>query len=332
MKKISRRDYMLQMGAGALGIMGAARLDILAESRRNQQTTNLLWNTTPTFPSNSRVTAIFGGLFGFFYNTNTRNCEIGDHKGGGRHRLTIDVWERRNSRCKLLFSTEDDTLPRPKDPKIEIVGRAASEAKFYEVGEYNRATLNPQDFRWLLDLDSNDFYPDNHPKLNGQFTNKVLVRHGTFYTQQRTNSTFRRIDPPDSSTPNTFDLFQVANYVAAGIEPNQNEDVVFKVNDNSAVVFTNKPGFTYQIVFLNECYNDGHQPCPFDPGHANEANRNDFHFMRKMLQLPANAKVYGLKLKDEGESRPNFCSRDPHRLTDEAPCMGTAFGQTNGMP
>lgn len=332
MKKISRRDYMLQMGAGALGVMGAARLNVLAESRQNQQTTPLLWDTTPTLPSNSRVTAIFGGLFGFFYNTNTHNCEIGEHKGGGRHKFTIDVFERHNSTCKLLFSTENGTLRNPKDPKIGIVGRASGAAKFYEVGEYNRATLNPQDFRWLLDLDSNDFYPDNPPKLTGQFKNKILVRHGTFYTQQKTDSTFERIDPPDSSTPNRFDLFQVANYVAAGIEPNQNEDVVFKVNDNSAVVFTNKPGFTYQIVFLNECYEDGHHKCHFDPGNANETNRNDFHFMRKILQLSGTDKVYGLKVKVKKRSQPNFCPEESDKGSDEAPCMGTAFGKTDGMP
>lgn len=330
MKKISRRDYMLQMGVGALGVMGAARLNTLAESQ-NQQTTSLLWDTTPTFPSNSRVTAIFGGLFGFFYNKDSHDCEIGDHKGGGRHRLTIDVFERRGSTCQLLFSTEEGTLPNPKNPRIEIVGRASG-AKFYEVGAYNRATLNAQDFRWLLDLDSDDFYSDNPPKLNGQFKNKILVRDGTFYTQQRTNSTFQRVELPESPSTEPFDLFQVANYVAAGIEPNQNEDVLFKVNDNSAVVFTNKPGFTYQIVFLNECYEDGHNPCRPQPNSSNEIDWNDFHFMREMLHLPQNAKPYGLKLKNGGKSRPNFCFRSPHRGSDEAPCMGTAFGQTNGMP
>lgn len=345
MKKINRRHYLLQMGAGAIGVMGSATSDILAESGKPsapEQTPPppavLLWKPTPDFPSNARVTVIFGGLFGFFYNSHTGNCEIGAHKGDGNHRFMIEVWERSSpGGCYLLYSTQNGTLPRPKgELKIEIVGRATSDVNCYQVGPYVRKQLKQHDFRWLPDLDGDDFYPDNYRKVRGKFNIKSIVRHGTFYTYKMTNSTFTRVDPPDRPV-NHEDLYNVAEYMAAGVKPNDNENVSLQIDENTPpVVLRNRPGSTYEIMIFNNCYKDAQsqEECDFKPNHpTNEVLRNHFHFMRRVLQLPLGQKRYGLKLKDgKPPSKPEFCPDYHKRGTDEAPCMGSAFGQTNGMP
>ena len=339
MKKINRRQYLLQMGAGTAGLMAASPLVVLGEHREpfpHPQPSTLLWKPTTSLPSRPRVTAIFGGLFGFFYNPDSGNCEVGAHKGDGNHSLMIEVWERSNVGCKRLFSTENGTLPKPKgELNIQISDRSVGEANFYQVGPYDlqkRKDLQPQDFRWLPDLDSDDFYPDNHEKVKDRFKHKIVVKHGTFYTEQRTRSTFERVDPPESQTQNKVDFYQVANYMAAGIVPNQNEDVSFQVDTNSWIVFTNKPGSTFEIHLLNHCYEDAHKECRFNPNDPLEKNRNHFHFMREMLKLPENPKIYGLKLKDKGYSHSDFCQEQSSEGTDEAPCMGAGFGKTKSMP
>jgi len=250
----------------------------------------------------------------------------------------IAVWERSSAGgCDLLYSTQNSTLPKPKeDLKIEIVGRSTSDVKCYQVGAYDREHLQERDFRWLPDLDSDDFYPDNHPKLRGKFNIKSIVKHGTLYTYQRTNSTFRRVDPPDRPA-NYNDLYHVAEYMAAGMQPNENEVVSLQIDNNTPpVVLKNRPGSTYEITILNNCYKHAtsNEECTYDPDHpTSEMHRNHFHFMRKILRLPTEKKRYGLKLKDGKQaSKPAFCPGIRKAISDEAPCMGSAFGQTNGMP
>jgi hypothetical protein len=343
MKKMNRRDYLLQMGAGAVGVIGSASVDSLAESERPSTPeytpphTDLLWRPTTSFPTNAKVTAIFGGLFGFFYNTRTGNCEIGAHRGDSNHRMVIEVWERIGPRCYLSYSTKNGTLPKPtKDLKIQIVGRSTSDVNFYQVGAYDRVRMGPNDFRWLPDLDSNDFYPQNYPKARGRFNIKSIVRHGTFYTYLRTNSTFTRADPPDRPV-NHIDLYNVAEYMAAGIQPNDSEDVSLQIDENTPpVVLRNRPGSTYEITVFNNCYRDVSREleCMFQPNHSSsEMHRNHFHFMRKVLQLPGGQKRYGLKLKvGRPATNPGFCTPSRKAISDEAPCMGAGFGKTDGMP
>jgi hypothetical protein len=343
MKTMNRRDYLLQMGAGTVGVMGSAPLKALADSgtssapEYNQPVTDLLWKPTTTFPTNAKVTVIFGGLFGFFYNTRTGNCEIGAHRGDHNHRMVIEVWERIAGRCYLNYSTRNGTLPKPTgELKIEIVGRPMSNANFYQVGDYNRQTMGPYDFRWMPDLDNDDFYPLNHPKKKGKFHIKATVRHGTFYTYLKTNSTFTRVDPPDEPV-NHMDLYQVAEYMAAGIQPNDTENVSLKIDDNTPpVVLINRPGSTYEITVFNNCYKDasGELECEFQPNDpSDEEERNHFHFMRKLLKLPGGQRRYGLKLKVRNDAtNPGFCNPMRKRISDEAPCMGAGFGKTDGMP
>jgi len=47
-----------------------------------------------------------------------------------------------------------------------------------------------KDFRWLPDLDSSDFYPENYQKF-AKYPIKLNVTDGTFYARVHTLATFK---------------------------------------------------------------------------------------------------------------------------------------------
>ena len=349
MLKLSRRDHLKQLGVGAAGLIALSKGDVLATSwlsHRITQTPGISrWNPTPTLPSNARVTVILDGLMGFFYNANTRNTEIGMLHGmqtsSANHMLKVEVWERMvsNSSCNLLFSTVTGTLPAPGPGfAIEIVGKQSSTA-FYQEGPYDRPNLQPKDFRWLPDLEGEDFYPNISGGLQGNYLRlRFTVRHGTFYTFQKTKSTFQRIDlNPNTATP-AKDLGPVAKVIAVGLEPATNEEVFLRINPNSTVIFQHKPGYTHEVVIRNHCHKSNHDLCDFDPDHpTNEESRNDFHYLRKLLPLAANSPIFSLKIKAKGRSQIEYCSSErfkteQERGSDRSPCMGAGFGGEGGYP
>ena len=148
---------------------------------------------------------------------------------------------------------------------------------------------------------------------------------GTFYTWAHTNSTFKLVDADlQDCEIEIRDFGHVALYMAVAI------DTRSTVYLTGVDPFQWQAGVSYQIVFINEC-----DSCEFDPTDCVEKNRNDFHFNRKVVKVPSNRLNYGLRLKEPGKSiKPDFCHTDhePHRFSDEAPCMGSGYGQTPGFP
>lgn len=346
MKKIDRRDYLIRMGAGALGIVGAASPDILGQKKsrppkrrvRDKRTgipptTNsiLRWPIMYTPPNlNSPVTAIFWGLIGFCYKTPSASapvCEVGFHPGGGHHKLDIKAYK------KVDGSPICDPVPLAVPPKIttmnlKIVGFGTAPEFFQKddlvFDRYRVGGDYEYDFRWLPDLDGADFYPEPYGK-NKYFGPRLYVSNGTFYTRLRTGSTFKLVDARTNQDIRRFG--HVARYMATALSPTGSDLVRFEVNGRSVKDFSRQDGVSYQIVFKNEC-DDCSLPDPNDP--HDETRRNDFHFNRKVVKVPSNRTQYGLTIETSGTSSPNFCPGD--RLNDEAPCMGSGYGQTNGFP
>src|SRR5207237_1885804 len=98
------------------------------------------------------------------------------------------------------------------------------------------------------------------------------------------------------------------------------------------LTFDPKDVKTYEVDFLNECQENG-EPCKFKPKDPEETKRNDFHFMRKILKLKPKRTRYGLHISAAAGIEPHGppCNSFS-KLTDEAPRMGTGFGQTSGFP
>ena len=108
MRQLNRRDYLLQMGAGAAGLVAASELPLLGQRRRPNRTQTqsggrrtvqspfLKWPTTDTKPkADAFVTVIYAGLAGLAYNDRQPDNEFVDvvfHPGNGGHKLEIQVY------------------------------------------------------------------------------------------------------------------------------------------------------------------------------------------------------------------------------------------------
>jgi len=357
MTKINRREYLKQMGAGA-GVIAGVTEDLFADPQRRKsqrkrigrqstETTSSRgvtrtqfqgWPDTSTEPAtNAPVTLIFGGLMGFFYNTDV--CDIGFHPGDSKHKPEIRVWEKTATGCNQVFAVSP--LPSQVDHMVVGINRTNPLVRFFEDNpqiELNRKTGNAKDFRWLLDLD--DMYP-TPPKKKKQFNRTLRVRHGTFYTRMITNSTFYLVDVKDENN-NPIPMGRMPLLMAAALQPATSEYVTvtfqkqFSPQEFQTVGEFNlyhKAGSTFEIQFLNHCKSDGcPKPEPKDP---KEENRNDFHFLRKVLDLPGSARKYGIKIdQDPGGPYPHppICelANLQVEVSDPAPCMGAGYGGGGG--
>jgi len=344
-KKINRRDYLWRIGSGAAGLIGASQLNVFGQKKkkpaaknlrmpapaRNAQTGGVLkWPVTPDLPSRTPfVTGFFAGLFGFCYddtNSGDRFIDVGIHPGAGGHEFEILIYRKTGPDCVLVKKYK----PRSNDLEFGLRTSGPGPSVFQTDGPFDRnrtGTPYDYDFRWLPDLDSADFYPENYQKFS-RYRTKIKVTHGTFYTRMHTLSTFKLVDADRRDCDTEIrDFGHVALYMAVAIDT-QNTGFLTEADPLQWA-----QGVTYHVVFRNDCRSSHFTVDDCD----NEANRNDFHFNRKVVKVPSARMNYGLRLKQQGCSgdacpRPDFCFPEEHRLGDEAPCMGSGFGQTPGFP
>jgi hypothetical protein len=334
--KMNRREYLKRMGAGAGTLAAVSGLDVFASEpgtsanpQRKPKSTNihpaLNWPVTHIPPSPAPfVTAIFGGLMGFFYNTPLKACKVGFHPGHGHH-LEVSIFQNHPA-CTPYEPVP--AIPSHIKTMTLKVARQSSGPDFFETADpFNRETGNRQDFRWLPDLDGKDFYPRGHGKNRGHYNSWLHVLDGRFYTHTVSESTFKLVDVDTGSDIDAFG--HVARIMAAALDVT--EDVSLQINGRRPIILKYAPGVTYQIVFSNECSENGN-PCHWEDHPSDETKRNDFHFARKVLKLPRDERRIGLRVvKPVDGPTPQFCrGKNKIESNDAAPCMGSGYGQ-NGV-
>ncbi len=349
MRKINRRDYLLQMGIGAAGIIAASELPLHSQTERGRsnrkqtqsgaknavRTPFLKWPVTTTDPPDPKafVTVVYAGLSCFFYNDrDSRNKfeEAAFHHGKGKHKLQIQV-----------YTDPPDNVADCKDPEI-VEAKKTDRLRFVVPGQMgtanvfqvdsnyfdrnNTADKYKYDFRWMPDLHSADFYPEGYG-LHGVTGTKLEVPAGTFYTRVRTASTFWLVDKRDCNAE-IRDYGHISLFMATAIKA----DEVTLLNQKDEILYPFKKGHKYQIVFNNEYLES--ECVPDVENCDDEEKRNDFHYNRDVVRVPPFVRLkYSLKVKDRCSrsdcARPDFCIRfnAPHRFSDEAPCSGSGYGR-----
>jgi hypothetical protein len=272
---------------------------------------------------------------GFSYDSGYDIGKVGFHGHSG-HSLSVQIYSYPD--CVLL--------PSAKQPKVKAgskliklkVPQSTKHVDYFERDAsqpFDRMNGDPNDFRWLPDLDGDDFYPQGYDKNGDHFKTWLQVSNATFYTRVVTSSTFDLVD----SSENVIKFYgHIAHVMAAATDLSAGgNSVSLQVDDDDPIVLTPDGNVKYQIVFRNECYS-----CPEpDTCSSDETKRNDFHFARKVLKVPILKKKIGLKIRDRREAStvtdvcgvPELVNRtvaaDPchrNRNTDEAPCMGAGYG------
>lgn len=347
-----------------------------SKEARNKTEGPLIWQKQiPKFPTISDdyvVKLIFYGLMGFSSRGADPNysCDVGIHRHGDsthHHWLSIHAYEQiMGGECRKVYPCPPKPLPCPstteateKISKLDLyISEPDEEVKqvyFYQPGTIaSRDDLvDPQDFRWIIDFDSDylygkDFGNATTPKVRKKskaYAPKFNVTSGVFYTLRKTSSTFRA-----QSAKGDFvsDLSNVADVLAANIYLKPSGSVRLTIND---MPYTIHP--PAEIYFINECFQDKKRKyyCHAEPHNIKEKKkRNDFYLNYENFELDdkpefelfllhggtqTDAKVACARnlLRSHESSAHNPLKSDEYIFfTDEAPCAAAGYGAGGGLP
>ena len=148
--------------------------------------------------------------------------------------------------------------------RLNLRNRSNSSLNRNNSNRNNAADRYADDFRWLPDLHSFDFYPEGY-ELNRVTGPRLAVHAGTFYTRTRSKSTFKLVNAGlIGCDDELYDFGHIALNLATAITAPSN---VLLLDTNDDPLYTFETGNKYQIVFKNEC-----ESCPHSPS-------TDFHIV-----------------------------------------------------
>ena len=315
--KTGRREHLRQLGLGAAGILGAGLVpsDLSRILKANPSVLPKLkgrtwpWTSSPPPTDNPGIRMLFAGMMVFTYKG--KQGRVVFHTASTDHKFEIVVFERGTS-CIEKLRREGTDIPS----KIELInpGGHVDDVQYFASGDpdnFDRKKWHDKDFRWLLDLEGPETYSNkDFTRTKDKGFNKMLhVASGCFYTYQRTNSTF---------TTDVGSLmcseFSVARMMACDVTLNDRETFLFKVG-NKEIKMQNPS--RYEIYFRNNCRSCTGSDFPMVFDAIEEENyKFDLTLATRRSGSPLNDLCYPI-LTDN---------------TDEAPCMGAAFGGGNGYP
>lgn len=266
---------------------------------------------TCTLPTNSGVRLIFAGLMGFCYNPTTKKCEVGFYTREADHHPMVMVSEKPGCQSSMM-------TPGTGRMKIGITNQPSGVCFYNLGGTFNRLTGNDRDIRWMIDLSV--WYP-RHTIPPGYFAPVLEVAHGTFFTMQKSNSTFKRVPTSGATTSEPYGY--LTRYLAADIQVANGQTVTLDTGVQTRVLYPT-PQRTYEVLFTNLC----------DPPSAT----SDFHLLVEAISSPGDT-LYNFYLDLLGnEADPHFCTGDGEikrkslAAADDAPCMGAGFGDVPAFP
>lgn len=341
MTEMNRREYLKRLGLTSAVVMGTNHLGSLRtiartgkiddshgtagshnSSNPNEPNTpqELIGHWPPggkPDPSVFGVKLIFAGMCMFGYKGN--EARVVFHRGDGNmHKLKIMVSEK-GRRCTDIYSIGDGSQQADIGTIDVGIKSKSSNVNFFVGADFKREdNIGDQlDFRWLIDLEGADGFKKELPKTDEKFSAKMKVRHGIFYTYQRTNATFDAQGGPFSGRH----FGHIAKVMAANIAPlSDGESVYLHINGVNVLPYplTNKA--QYEIYFFNE---------------PETASYNDFDMVFDAFQIDPGEK-FKLVRVTRGSEEPTrgLCHNLPFvkKGSDEAPCMGGSFSSGKGFP
>jgi hypothetical protein len=336
MSKINRREYLKQIGLATAGAMGTKHLaglrtfastssaddaDTTDSSNSNDVAVVQAHRPWPQgikpVPADFGVKLIFVGMCIFGYKG--KEARVAFHRGHTHtHKMKIIVSEK-GTPCSDIYSIGDGSHPIPINT-IEVgIEDKSSNVNFFLGPDFNRATSQGDelDFRWLIDLEGPDGYNTELPKHDRHFKAKMKVKHGTFYTYQRTYATFQAEGGPFPGRK----FGPVAKVMAANIPRLSNgESVYLHINKRDVLPYPLTNRAQYEIYFLNEPYAGDYDDFDmvFDAFNVNSTDQFKLRLVTPGREIPLSDICH-----------PTEVSK---KATDEAPCMGGSFGTGKGLP
>jgi hypothetical protein len=343
--------------AGTVGLQGFAheysgpQRSCPSNPQCPKPTAPLVWDPAwcEPFPPNAEskcVKLIFEGLTGFArrLNSGKTECDVGFHSKGDSpisHHLSIDAYSNVVDADNCAGSRRFDQR-RIEVIELTVADPDIDQAYFYQRGSAcTRGELAyDEDFRWIIDFESDYLYrkhlsANSHLELRENVYSPVLnVKHGIFYTLQKTSSTFLA----RSEDGNNYVYMSNAPYIMAANVYVKSGSVTLKVDD---VTFPIQP--PGEIYFKNHCIK-GSTPCHefFNPNHTDKKKRSDFFLNYKAFDRKGHSEyqLHLLDSKDQIQPPNVICERsrftsmnfEEKKSNDESPCSAAGYGdRTTGL-
>lgn len=297
------------------------------------------WRPAERLPENEDLLIVFHGLLSFCYRDKAGvedrlHCEVGVLNQDPKHQLRIRI---EGGTCAGAYEYTHDQLKlvAEKSFRIEIEG-AIPNVDFYQAAKtFNRETATgpefDNDFRWLIDVETPDLYNDEVRRKKKHYGPKLMVKNGTFFTQEKTHSTFKFVER--RSGGDEPPLGSIAFCSAAKIKLKSGERAKFTFIPPGAkkpidCFFSPKESGKppAKIFFTNLCYKDG-KVC----------KDSDFHLHFATFEPPPGKRHYDLKVVNPvsathecGGLRSFHDIKETEFGTDEAPCHAMGYGLTGG--
>lgn len=295
------------------------------------------WPTTSNpLDHGANVVIGFHGLMCFCHShrDGSKECEVGIHNTQlGGHKLTIAVYRvaatfdppyDMDMGTPTLyagpFDFTDTGRTKAHQVRFDVHKPVAPGASYLQIGGPKD---NPNNFRFILDLEGDDFYKDVELSKQGDNLGpRLRIQAGVFYTLCKSTTEFWRL----SSTGGLKDIGSIARIIGGNIYLQAGGWVTLKLKGAEKARMRESDGKFFVLVD-NGCH------CSY----------NDFLFYYQTFNLPAaNPPVFGLLAKP-GTGGPTPCDdflaqvddvlRSQAKLvsTDDAPCGVAGYGSSGGI-
>jgi hypothetical protein len=214
-------------------------------------------------PQDPAVTIRFTGLLVFCFDKRSKICQIGALSKDD-HELRFRLVKRGpdpESESERTLTIPHDLIRWSSDLWLDVEGEPSSKQQTAEpfiAGGLNEPPSDPQDFRWVIDLEGEHFYNRPLKVRRGVLRPILFVAKGLFYAATLTSDFYQTIpvaaDGAARTTTAGRSLGQMAEYVGANIYlTHPNQALVLREGRNGSEVLrlNGEEGATYEITVEN---------------------------------------------------------------------------------
>lgn len=269
-------------------------------------------------PQDATITLRFTGLLVFCFDKRSKICQVGALPKN--HKLRFGVTKKGpgiENDSEQTLTIPPSLIDQASDLWLDVEGEPALEQRAAEpfiAGKRDESPTDPQDFRWVVDLEGRHFYDRPLKVRDGALRPILSVATGLFYSAILSPDLYRTVPVTSNGARRRStrgrNFGYIAEYIGADIyltRPDQ--ALVLRVGRNGSELLRlhNEEGKTYEISV-------GNGDTPQAPAGS------DFHYYYDAIKL------------ERGEPRILIepCGLPPLRGTDH-PCVPILLSKSDGF-
>ena len=222
-------------------------------------------------PQDPTIVIRFAGLLVFCFDKRFNHCQIGVHSKTDDHELRLRFIKKGpdlESQSEQTLTIGHALIRQSADFWLDVEGEHSSEPRTAEpfiVGKWNEPPTDPQDFRRVVDLESDLFYNRPLKVRRGVLRPILFITQGLFYTSTLTSVSYLAVPVASNRTGRRpqrsmmavgamgRSLGRIAEYVGANFYfTHPNQALVLRAGrSGSELLRLEGEGATYEITIEN---------------------------------------------------------------------------------